>query len=358
MRQIRLLKEGYELTVMGYGACPSEGINYIQLSEPARNFARRGLFAIKLALGLFNNYYWGMPQVRQTASRLANTNFDLMLANDLSALPLALKFKGNGKVLLDAHEYSPREFEDQWIWKLFFTKYYDFLCKKYLKQTDVMTTVCQGIAEEYTRQYGVTVDVVYNAPAKIDLQPSEVDPYVIRMVHHGLAIQSRHLELTIELMALLDDRFTLDLMLVSNDPKYMAKLRSLAANNPRIRFIPPVDMNQICTTINKYDIGLFLLPPVNFNYEYALPNKFFEFIQARLAIAIGPSPEMARLIEQHSCGIVASSFNPKDLADHLDLLTPQKIREMKYAAGKAAEELNYSNSGQNMLQKIESLIGS
>jgi hypothetical protein len=27
----------------------------------------------------------------------------------------------------------------------------------------------------------------------------------------------------------------------------------------------------------------------------ALPNKFFEFIQARLAVAIWPSPEMSKI---------------------------------------------------------------
>jgi len=38
---------------------------------------------------------------------------------------------------------------------------------------------------------------------------------------------------------------------------------------------------------------------------HALSDKLFEFIQACLADAIGPSPEMARIIHEDSCGIVA-----------------------------------------------------
>ena len=37
----------------------------------------------------------------------------------------------------------------------------------------------------------------------------------------------------------------------------------------------------IVRTINQFDLGVYLLPPVNFNSAHALPNKFFEFIQAR-----------------------------------------------------------------------------
>ena len=57
-------------------------------------------------------------------------------------------------------------------------------------------------------------------------------------------------------------------------------------------------MHEIVDTIAEYDIGLFILSPINFNYYHALPNKLFEFIQARLAIAVSPSPEMARIVHR------------------------------------------------------------
>ena len=49
----------------------------------------------------------------------------------------------------------------------------------------------------------------------------------------------------------------------------MESLRRRAAGQPRIRFVPPVAMPEIAARTNGYDIGLFLLPPVNFNYLHS-----------------------------------------------------------------------------------------
>jgi hypothetical protein len=61
---------------------------------------------------------------------------------------------------------------------------------------------------------------------------------------------------------------------------------------------------------------------MTFNLKYILPNKFFEFIQARLAVAIGPSVEMKRLVKEWDCGIVAANFEAKSMAAEINRLTP------------------------------------
>jgi hypothetical protein len=155
----------------------------------------------------------------------------------------------------------------------------------------------------------------------------------------------------------LDDRFTLDLMLMEAQTPYMRKLRAAAAADPRIRFRPAVPMQQIAATINEYDIGVFLLPPVNFNYRMALPNKFFEFVQARLAVAIGPSPEMARLVQHYGFGIVTDSFDPVDLARRLNALQPADIERMKQAADVASRELNAETAARVFLAQVQTLLG-
>jgi len=108
--------------------------------------------------------------------------------------------------------------------------------------------------------------------------------------------------------------------------------------------------------VNQYDVGIYLLPPVNFNPEHALPNKFFEFIQARLAVAIGPSTEMARIVEEHSLKVIADSFRPEALANALEQLTDESIRGYKLAADRAALELNYEAAGRVLLHEIERLV--
>lgn len=149
----------------------------------------------------------------------------------------------------------------------------------------------------------------------------------------------------------LDKRFTLHLMLVNTDSNYLKRLKKLAEGIGNIRFLRPVYMEEIVKTINQYDIGIFVLPPTNLNYKYALPNKLFEFIQARLAVAIGPSPEMAIIVKQYNLGIVAEDFGPETIANELNKLTKEKIEYYKSQSDKLAYEISSEGNCQK-LQKI------
>lgn len=356
MRQVRLLEKDYRLTVSGFGSKPDANIEFLELENPRLLPLRKLVWALRLSLRLSESYYWSLPQVRQALDSLTGLPFDLLIANDVDTLPLALKLADGEPVLIDAHEYSPLEFEDKWVWRALFAPHYDFLCARYLKRAACMTTVCNGIADEYGKHYGVMPRVVYNAPPEQNLRPTPVIPGRVRLIHHGAAIRSRHLGMTIEMMRYLDERFTLDLMLVETDPVHMMELRAMARGDRRIRFVEPVALEEICRRINDYDVGLFLLPPVNFNYRHALPNKFFEFVQARLAIAIGPSPEMAALVGHYSLGLVADSFRPEALAAMLRQLTDESLMTYKLAVDRAATELNFGVVGEALRHEIQRLV--
>lgn len=356
MRQIQLLAPQYQITVAGFGDKPDEKLDFVQLHLPQPNLWRKLIWAAQLLTRQFEQHYWRKPYVREGLRQLADQPFDALLANDVSALPLALKLAQGKPVLLDAHEYTPKEFEDSWRWRLFFGRYSHYLCQRYLPRVAGMTTVCQGIADEYAKQYGVQASVVHNAPAYQNLSPSPPKEGRIRLIHHGAAIRSRHMETAIEMMRYLDSRFTLDFMLVDTDPVYLHELKELAKGDERIRFIAPVPMKEISKNINQYDIGIYILPPVNFNHEHALPNKFFEFIQARLMLAIGPSPEMAKIANDYQCGIVAKSFQPQDLAHELQKLTSEKITWYKKSSNIAAQKLNSDASSLVWQNEIQHLI--
>jgi len=115
-------------------------------------------------------------------------------------------------------------------------------------------------------------------------------------------------------------------------------------------------MPEICEATNQYDIGLFLLPPVNLNYRFALPNKLFEFIQARLAVAIGPSPEMARVVRAHKVGVVSESFDPASMADSLNSLTREDLIRFKQASHRSADQLCFEAVSDRLLAVIQDLL--
>jgi hypothetical protein len=188
--------------------------------------------------------------------------------------------------------------------------------------------------------------VLTNANYYADLAPTPVDAKKIKLIHHGAANPSRQLEIMIGMMNYLDDRFSLDLMLLTpsiankKTRGYLDSLKNLIKDNPRIKIIPAVKSEEVVNFIHPYDMGIFLLPPINFNYANTLPNKFFDYIQARLAIAIGPTPEMARLVNQYDLGIVADDFTPISLAMKMNHLTAEKIDYFKNQSDQAAHKLS------------------
>jgi len=355
MRQVWLLQSSCDLTVAGFGERPDARIGFVEIASPRTSKAHKVWWALKLLAGAFESYYWGRHDVVSALRLLRDAAFDVIIAHDLAALPLALKLANGKPVIYDAHEYAPRQAENQFLWRLLFKRYSHALCRKYLPQAASMLTVCQGIANEYALHYGVKPLVVHNAPLNQRLSPSPVREDTVRMIHHGTAARGRHLEVMIEMMAYLDGRFTLDLMLVESKPDYMAFLRQKAQHDARIRFIEPVPMPEICRRINEYDVGVFLLPPNTFNHQHVLPNKFFEYIQACLMVAIGPSPEMAKLVREYECGIISDSFEPQALARALSELDAGRVRALKEASHRAAQSLCFERDARIIEAEVERL---
>jgi hypothetical protein len=356
-RQIRLLAGRYRVSTAGTAPPRVDGVEYVPVPQIPKPLHIKAIGALALKLGAYERWYWMDRRVRRALAALGRRKFDLILANDLVALPLALRIANGAKILYDAHEYSPREYEESFLWRFLFQRYNDYLCRTYLPRADGMLTVCQSIAEEYRANYGVSPRVMMNAPAFQELAPRATDGRGIRLVHHGGAAPSRNLELMIEAMDHLDNRFSLDMMLVPSDRGYLERLKSTAAKRPRVQIVPPVPMRELPTRLNEYDVGVYLLPPNSFNNEHALPNKFFEFVQARLALVIGPSPEMARLVRQYNCGVVSDDFTPQSLAGTLKALSAEQVDEFKRRSDLAARDLCFERNAEVLLGMVDELIG-
>lgn len=363
-RQIRYLKDYYNVTTAGIGKSKEEGIDHIEIESPVNRLLHDKIpVVLFMKFGLFEKCYWNFPIVKEGLKsindNLYDVPYDLVIAHDLISLPLALLIakKSDAKVLLDAHEYYPRQYEDQWINRLFYNKLWNYICFKYMPKVDAIITVSQGIADEYKKHYGVNCRVITNIPFFADLNPSPISQERINMIYHGNIHPSRRTEDMIHLMNYLDNRFYLNLMINKNPLRYFKKLYGLSQNNPRIKFLNTVPMPDIAKTINKFDIGLFLLSPSSFSYLMALPNKLFEFVQGRLCVAIWPSPEMARIVGKYNCGIVSENFTIESMANKLNALSVEDVMKFKENAHQAAPILCAEKNKDILLDIVKGLMG-
>jgi len=355
-RQLKLLRDFAAVTAVGYGDPGLDGVEFVLARSQPKTWPQRLVALWRLQTRQFQAYYDNIGYIAMVRAALAGRSFELILANDPEAWPLAAAIRGPARLIFDAHEFAPSEYDEQWSWRILYKQYKTDLCARYLPQADAMLTVCDGIAQEYRQRFGVSPHVVRNIPPESGLRPTPVPADRLRMIHHGGAARVRRIDDMIRLLDLLDDRFTLDLMLIPSDPDYLRQLQGLAASRPRVRFVAPVPMPGIAAAINDYDIGLYILPPSSLNHQLALPNKLFEFIQARLAVAIGPSGEMARIVTSHGCGVVGRSFSLPDMAAALGALTAGDVTRYKEAADRAATELCWEVEGRVIRDEVQRLL--
>lgn len=356
IRQINALRHSAEILTVGFGK-QYEDVQHIRIDVYKKSLLTMLQDTLRLLLHDYKKFYWSRYYVKQVLEKFpVNLEFNIIVANDIDSLPIALKLAmGKIPVLLDAHEYSPREFEDRFIWRVLFQNYREWLCRKYLKCASEMTTVCESISREYEKNFGVKSKLVFNAPTFVDLSSSLVDPNNIKIIHHGGANRSRKIELMIKMSSYLEERFSLYLMLVPSDQGYLEELSKLIKNYPRVFILPPVTVQEIPTFLNRYDIGLYILPPINFNNYYALPNKIFEFIQGRLAIAVSPNPEMASIVRHFDLGCVADDYTPQAMANVINKLSVEDIMRFKINSDSAAHSLNAEKSMANFIDIVDKL---
>lgn len=359
MREISAISDLADVTTVGYGSRPPKVVRHYQIPDHYASLPQTLPGVAKLASRQWRAAEMSAPAAKYARSLLSASRFDGVVANDARALPLAFKVNRGAPVWADMHEWAPEERTHVTSWRLLISPLMDHLCRRYLPQCAAVTTVGDEIGKLYQRRYGVQTRIVRSAAAFADLAPSAVrDEGPLRLVHSGGAVPGRNIEGMIAAVIAAGENYTLDLYLVAaNDGgKYLHSLHQAAGDCPRIVFHPPVAPAQLPETLNRYDVGIFWIPPFNTNARLTLPNKLFDFIQARLAIGVGPTVEMQRVVEQYQLGVVSADYSQDSIVAALRSLTPTTVRQMKQAADHAAHELNFENEAKTIHTIIEQLV--
>jgi glycosyltransferase involved in cell wall biosynthesis len=341
LRQLEVLQQHGEVTTVGYGTVPEGVARHIRVPDGASSLPETPLGVARLALRLHKSVELTAPGERAVLDEvLASGPYDLVVANDARALPLAFAAAKGAPVYADMHEWAPEERSTVFVWRVLVGPYMEYLCAKYLPKVAAVTSVSSGLAGLYSERYGVTAEVVRSAPDLRDLAPSPVDPDHIRLVHSGTADAERNIVELIEAVDRLGERFTLDLYLLEVPGGHLKHIRKLAETSPRVTVHDPVPPDTLPSVLNQYDLGIFLYPLKTLSHLYHLPNKFFDFVQARLGLVFSPAPEIDAHIGKYGIGIITADTTADALVDALRDITVDDVNRFKAAADAAAPELS------------------
>jgi glycosyltransferase involved in cell wall biosynthesis len=321
------------------------------------------LLGVRLRSGLALRVFWLTARDVRRLDRLARAvRADVWLANDWPMLPLAARLarETGGVYGYDTHEFATEEYGEDPKWRLLNRPMIGALERAFIHDAVVVSAVSAGIAAQLDRMYKLRqpVIVVRNTP-KLETTCFRPTGERIRVLYHGLIAAGRGLEASIDSVA--DWRPEFDLTLRGpGDAGFIAALQQRIAAlglARRISILPPLPMTELVREASAFDVGLFALPGTSRHNEFALPNKFFEYAMAGLALCVSDLPEMARLIRQYAMGVTIPAVAPAAIAGAINRLDRDTIDRCKRHALMAARELCWERESAPLVAAYEAAIG-
>jgi hypothetical protein len=118
----------------------------------------------------------------------------------------------------------------------------------------------------------------------------------------------------------------------------------------------PVPVQEVSQALSFYDVAIVLGSDKTGNDLYALPNKFFQSVQAGLMIICGPNPAVAKLVQEHHLGIVLPDWRAESLVRAVKSLTPEIVADYRSKVFEARHSLSEQRSREVFMKGIARLM--
>lgn len=338
-----LLNEGFEILLIGRKLKNSLPLERVYPTYRMQLFFTKGFaFYAEYNLRLF--------------IKLLFIRKDILVANDLdSLLPNFLISKlFKKKLVYDSHELFTEvpELMTRPKVKNVWLKIERWIFPK-LKN---VTTVCESIATYYHKLYGVSVSVVRNVPLKKQLLAVGAFPFDTKnkkiIIYQGALNKGRGLELLIETMSLLANW----ILVIVGDGDLADDLKTKVSTSmlvEKVFFMGKLMPDQLKKLTPLASVGVSIEEDIGLNYHYALPNKLFDYIHAKVPILVSDLPEMRRIVEDYTVGAVLRERNSFHLAKQLDEIVKQPKTAWHF--DKASSELNWQKEEKQLLDIYRNL---
>lgn len=273
--------------------------------------------------------------------------FDVLLANDLDTLLanyLVSKIKKK-PLVYDSHEYFTEV--PELVNRPAVKRTWEWLEKQLVPKVNAAFTVCDSIARIYTEKYGVAFRVVRNVPAKLNYKPGDDNTPEIKekiILYQGAVNVGRGLAQAILSMKFLQDAK----LLIAGDGDIKTELQQLTEREglqSKVQFLGRLPIDELAKLTPQAHLGLSIEEDLGLNYRYALPNKLFDYIQARVPVLVTGLPEMAALVKHYQIGEITNTLEPEALAEIMEemLLNEAKRAGWRQNLETAARDLTWEN---------------
>ena len=284
---------------------------------------------------------------------------DIYLSNDLDTLLanyIVSKIK-NVRLVYDSHEYFTEV--PELIRRPFIRSIWLKIERWIFPKLSSVMTVNDSIATIYSSKYNVPVKVVRNLPFNVDLSKPVMNKKEWGIsegekifLFQGAGINvDRGAEESINAISMVPHA----ILVFIGSGDVIQKLKSKVISESiqgKVFFIPKQPFSELICFTRMADFGLTLDKNTNLNYKYSLPNKLFDYIQARLPVLATDLPEVKNIINKYDIGLITPSGDPRMLAEKMIEMMSDSDRLARWRKNinLAAIELCWENEKQKLLE--------
>jgi glycosyltransferase involved in cell wall biosynthesis len=314
----------------GYGGRNVSGVErFYHFSRP-RSTIRKALYLIGGAFPRFRIKFESYI-FRSLAKKIGSIPYRFIIAHQIEdglvALQSGLPF------IFHSHEYLPRQFDGSLLFKLTEIKYRYLALERILPKAAAIIVEGEAVAKEYAINFDIPAArfiVMPNMPEyHADFECASPARAAVKLIHHGLLVPERGMDLLIDMAILLGAGYHLTLM-GPGSGEYLKSLRKRAEVAKNVEILNPVPYDRIVESLHLYDIGLVVFDSPHFHTKHmTVPNKFWECLQARVPVLVSPESAMAEYILQSGCGVVSDSTTLESYVAAISKLSPDDIGALK-----------------------------
>ena len=247
------------------------------------------------------------------------------------------------KLVYDSHEYQSERYGKQGIEKRFIAT----MEKWFIHKASAFITVSRGIAEEYTRRFGVQNPIiVYNSPHYEPLEKKNIlraklnipNDAILFLYQGGFAV-SRGMELLLETFKQLNDS-KLHLVMMGAG-QFQPLIEQTAGESEVVHFHPFVPYHDLIAYTASVDVGIISTQNLCLNNWFCMPNKLFEYIQAEIPVLSNNLSDCKRVVREWEIGDIIEEYNAEELEKAIRKMAAEDLSKYQPGLKKAKEHFQW-----------------